>query len=339
MPWYAPGAEGLLQPLAMFLQDPEISEIIINRPKEIWVEKQGKFSTFSLESLTALHLHRLCQLIANENGKKLSPECPLLSGNLPDGARVQIVIPPVSASPVFAIRKKVLKNFSLEDYRQSGFYHMAHQVFIQEYQSAQSKQFQDQNQNQKKDQKSYESQKLYQLYQSGDWALFIHQAIQTKKNIIISGGTSSGKTTYLTACLQAIDPSERLLILEDTQEVETPHLNQVRLLTQPGVSMQSLVQASLRLRPDRILMGEIRGKEIMDFIGACATGHEGGMTTIHANSPAVALMRMTQMYKLNAVPSMTDQDILREIQMVIDIIIQINKTPSGRKVQGIYFKY
>ena len=104
------------------------------------------------------------------------------------------------------------------------------------------------------------------------------------------------------------------------------------------ITMQDLVQCCLRLRPDRIIMGEIRGKEILDFISACSTGHEGSISTIHANSPKIALMRMTQLYKLNNVPSMTEADIMRELMQVIDVIIQVNKTKAGRQVQEIYYR-
>ncbi len=134
-------------------------------------------------------------------------------------------------------------------------------------------------------------------------------------------------------------------MLEDTREIETPHENQVQLLATKGeqglakISMQDLVQCSLRLRPDRIIMGEIRGKEILDFVSACSTGHEGSLTTIHANNPRIAFMRMTQLYKLNHLPAMTDDDILRELKEVIDIIVQVGKTKNGRQVNSIYYKY
>lgn len=105
------------------------------------------------------------------------------------------------------------------------------------------------------------------------------------------------------------------------------------------VDMQTLVQCCLRLRPDRIIMGEIRGKEILDFVGACSTGHEGSLTSIHANNPRGAFMRMTQMYKQNNVPSMSDADILRELHEVVDIIVQLAKTEQGRQVHSIYYKY
>ena len=192
---------------------------------------------------------------------------------------------------------------------------------------------------------SEDDQRLVSLYHEGAWHAFIQSAILAKKNIVISGGTSSGKTTYLNACLAHIPLGDRIIVLEDTREIETAHPNQVQLLASKGdqgiakVSMQDLVQACLRLRPDRIIMGEIRGKEIMDFVSACSTGHEGSITTIHANNPRVAFMRMTQMYKLNNVPSMTDADIFRELNEVIDIVIQLSKTAEGRIADSIYYKH
>ena len=162
---------------------------------------------------------------------------------------------------------------------------------------------------------------------------------------MISGGTSSGKTTFLNACLRHIPIDERILLLEDVREIDTPHPNQVSLLASKGdqglskISMQDLVQCCLRLRPDRIIVGEIRGKEVLDFLGACSTGHEGSLTSIHANNPRVALMRMTQLYKQNNVPSMSDQDIMREINEVVDIIVQVGKGTKGRLVQSVYYKY
>jgi type IV secretion system protein VirB11 len=166
-----------------------------------------------------------------------------------------------------------------------------------------------------------------------------------KKTIVISGGTSSGKTTFLNACLRQISLDERLVILEDTREIDTPHPNQLQLLASKGeqgvakVTMQDLVQASLRLRPDRIIVGEIRGREILDFLAAASTGHDGSMTSIHANNPEIAFMRMAQMYKLNNVPSMTDDDIYRELKAVIDVIVQLEKAAEGRQVQSIFYRY
>ncbi len=330
MSTYTPGVESLLEPLRPYLIDPEISELMINQPKILWIEKSGQLLAIPLEILSELYLHRLFQLIANQNKQTLSPNHPLLSGNLPDGSRVQLCIPPASAHFTLAIRRKVIKNISLDHYQAQNFYQQSHPAFNISSDNLSLKDLNFLNPS---------DQNLLKLFQTKNFNLFIQEAILAKKNMVISGGTSSGKTTYLNACLKQIPQSDRLLILEDTQEIDSPHPNQVRLLSSQNISMQTLLQASLRLRPDRIIMGEIRGKEILDFIGACSTGHEGSLTTIHANNPQIAFLRMTQMYKLNPVPSMSDQDILRELQSVIDIVIQINKTPLGRLAQGVYFKW
>jgi type IV secretion system protein VirB11 len=328
---YAAGSEGLFLPLQPYLQDTEVSEILVNKPQEIWVERQGIFYSYPIPEFTESHLHRLFMLIANENIQNFSAQQPLLSGNLFDGSRVQLCIPPVSKYPTMAIRRKVVRKFSLEDYALQNFYMEGRAERLYGDFS--------------RDQLSSIDQKLLDFYEKSQWDSFVKLAIQSRKNMVISGGTSSGKTTFLNACLREINPQDRLLILEDTREIETLHQNQVQLLVSKGeqgtakISMQDLVQCCLRLRPDRIIMGEIRGKEVIDFVSACSTGHEGSLTTIHANSPRLAFMRMSQMYKLNNIPSMTDQDILKELTEVIDIIIQINKTPSGRKVHGVYFRH
>lgn len=144
-----------------------------------------------------------------------------------------------------------------------------------------------------------DEKQLVRLYQQQNWADFVKCAIELKKNIVISGGTSSGKTTFLNACLRHIPLSERIILLEDAREIDIPHPNQVSLLSSKGdqalakVSMQDLVQCCLRLRPDRIIVGEVRGREILDFLSASSTGHEGSFTSIHANNPRIAFMRMT----------------------------------------------
>lgn len=330
MSHYAPGADGLLKPISAWLNDPEVSEILLNRPQEIWVEKQGALVAHTIAELTEAHLNRLFQLIANENSQRISTANPLLSGSLRDGSRVQLCLPPTAKCHALSIRRKVVKNFSLEDYKKTQFYAGATVAHIHDdaFESL-----------------SDTEKELIGYYQNRTWDTFIKRAIELKKNIVISGGTSSGKTTFLNACLRHINSRDRVILLEDTREIDIPQQNQVQLLASKGeqgeakISMQDLVQCCLRLRPDRIIMGEIRGKEIMDFVSACSTGHEGSLTTIHANNPRIAFMRMTQMYKQNNVPSMTDEDILRELKEVIDVIIQISKTANGRKVQSVYYRY
>ena len=327
---YAPASDGLLAPIKTWLQDKDISEIMLNRPGEIYIEKKGKMSQHAVPAYNERMLTNLFQLIANENKQALSAQQPLLSGSLLDGSRVQLVLPPTAKHLTFSIRRKVVNNLNLQDYAKQAYYRnmMPYDIHAASFSMLPDTE-----------------KELVELFHQHDWERFIHRAIDLRKNIVISGGTSSGKTTYLNACLRRIDKEDRLLILEDTREIDIPHQNQVNLLAHKDeqglakVSMQDLLKCCLRLRPDRIIMGEIRGAEIMDFVSACSTGHEGSLTTIHANNPRIAFMRMTQMYKQNNVPSMTDADILRELKEVIDIIIQIHKTPQGRLAHSIYYKH
>jgi type IV secretion system protein VirB11 len=150
----------------------------------------------------------------------------------------------------------------------------------------------------------------------------------------------------LNALVSHIPLSERIITLEDTYEIATSHPNTVSLCApkksgrdEPVVTMQDLVQCALRLRPDRLIMGEIRGPEVLDFISACSTGHEGSITTIHAQNPRVAFLRMIQLVRLNNVPSMRDEDIERLLNEVIDIVIQVNGTPDGRVSSCMHYKY
>ncbi|MDF1654366.1 MAG: P-type DNA transfer ATPase VirB11 [Coxiellaceae bacterium] len=317
MELFAPHASGLLSPLNSYLNDPQVCEIMINRPRQVYVEKEGVMTGYTVPDLTERHLIMLCQLIANESQQQLNHQCPLLSATLHDGSRVQIVLPPTAQYPALAIRRHVLRHCAISDYDVAGC-------------SAQMT-------------PSSINNNLKYLYQKKHWNEFITKAIAGNKNIVISGGTSSGKTTFINACLQYVPMSERIILLEDAREVCLSQDNQVSLLSSKGqqgscnVTMQDLVQCSLRLRPDRIIVGEMRGKEVCDFIAACSTGHQGSISSIHANNPKGAFMRMVHLYKLNNVPSMTDQDIMREIKTVVDVIVQLEKTANGRSLQSIYF--
>lgn len=313
------------------MDDKSVSEILINKPKEVFVERQGVMEKHVLPALDCRHLARLFGFIANENRYVLNTENPILSGSLTDGSRVQLVTPPAAKHPALSIRRTSIKKMTLDDYRGTAFYSIARAFQLEKTcELAQEK----------------SEQELMDLYRQGAWADFIHLAVQKKKNIVISGATSSGKTTFLNACTAHIPHNERIITLEDTFEVDIPHANVVSLLAPKrgegktgSLSMQDLVQCALRLRPDRIIMGEIRGREILDFISACSTGHEGSITSIHANNPQMAFMRMAQMYKLNNVPSMRDEDIQRELHAVIDIVVQLQKTDIGRQLTGVYYKH
>lgn len=323
----APGALGMLSILAPWLDNPAVSEIMINRPGEVFVEQQGAMTRHELPELTRLYLKRLFTFIANESGQVLSEAHPLLSASLYDGTRVQLVIPPVASHYTLSIRRQSIHPLRLPDYQEQGFFEQARPFFLGEQPWEENT-----------------DEALQTLYAEKNWPAFLRQAVLAKKTIILSGGTSSGKTTFLNALLQEIPHHERIMTLEDTREVSLPHDNQVNLLASKGeqgkakVSMQDVLQSCLRLRPDRIIMGEVRGAEILDFISSCSTGHAGSMTSIHANNPQIAFMRMAQIYKLNNVPSMTEKDILNELHTVIDIIVQVGKTERGRQLLHCYYK-
>lgn len=326
---YSSGAVGLLAPLQDFLDDEQVSEILINKPQEVFIERQGALLRFDIPVLTTQYLRRLFTLIANENKQCLSESSPILSGNLHDGSRVQLVVPAAALHETLSIRKFSLKNLTFNDYAGLGFFAKAQGVNLDSGSLIDKP----------------DEDTLQRLYNTNNWPEFLEQAIRFKKNIIISGGASSGKTTFLNSCTQHIPLNERLITLEDTFEINVPHPNLVRLkaLKQVGdethhVSMQDLVQASLRLRPDRIIMGEIRGKEVFDFVSACSTGHSGALATIHANNPKVAFMRMAQLYKLNPIAGMTDADIYNVLHEVVDIIVQVAKTHEGRRLMAVYYK-
>lgn len=329
--YFTPGSEGLLAPLSPFFQDKTVNEILINKPYEVFVERKGIMEYHSMPMLDSRHLRRLFTFIANENSQILSEESPLLSGNLYDGSRVQLVIPPASKDYALSIRRPSVQKLTLDDYQSLGFYKHTKGFDIAMSES---------------DQLSDADWSLSELYHQKRWGNFIALAVQLKKNIVVSGQTSSGKTTYLNACIAQIPLHERIITLEDTYELSIPHRNLVSLCAPKkregitgSLSMQDLVQCSLRLRPERIIMGEIRGAEVMDFISACSTGHEGSITSIHANNPKIALMRMVQLYKRNNVPSMSDDEIRKELDSVIDIIIQVGKTSNGREALSVYYKH
>lgn len=215
MSQYAPGAAGLLKPIESWLNDPEVSEILLNQPEEIWVEKGCCLTRYDVPGFHESHIGRLFQLIANENAQRISTANPLLSGSLHDGSRVQLCLPPTAKYHAMSIRRKVVKNFTLKDYQKNHFYTDAKAANIHD--------------------DSFDSlpeseQHLLLLFQSHEWDQFIKTAISLKKNIVISGGTSSGKTTFLNACLHHINHDDRIIILEDTREIEIPHQNQVQLL-------------------------------------------------------------------------------------------------------------
>jgi type IV secretion system protein VirB11 len=308
-----------------FLDDPQVSEICINRPGEIWIERMGISSMERVESkaVTTEAMQNLARQIARASSQAVNDECPLLSASLPTGERVQVVLHPLSRHGIaLSIRKQVTRDMSLDDYAKAGAFEAIEIVT-------------DTNKG------SYD-QHLRALAEQKKFREFISEAANAKKNILISGGTSTGKTTFLNAILKEIDPNERILTIEDTPEVLPPHTNHLSLIASKGgqgaakVNIQNLLEAALRLRPDRILLGELRGPEAWTFLRAVNTGHPGSLTTVHADTPHGALEQIGMMV-MQADLGLRHDQVMDYIKSIVDIVIQLKRIGGKRIISEVWY--
>jgi type IV secretion system protein VirB11 len=321
-----------LQPLSTWLNASDISDIHINQPQEIFVvSTRGEKTKVSVPELTAHTIETLCKLIATNQNQLVSAEKPLLSASLPQGHRVQVVMPPVSATsveraPILAFRKQVISDLTLDFLIEKGLFEVAKPHMVPFFKEEPR-------------QLSEEEGVLSQLFADEQYADFLKMAIAMKKNILISGATGSGKTTLLNACLKEIPLTERIITLEDTRELHLNHPDHNHLLVSKGdqgiskVTMSHLVEVCLRLSPDRIIFGEMRGPEALDFMNASLTGHEGALVSLHAVNPSAVFLRLANMVQSNPHVQLSRKDILSDLHFLIDVVIQMKKvsTPSGEK--------
>lgn len=345
----------MLAPIKEHLMDDKVSEVLINRAGEVVIEKNGKMTAYDVPEFTFSYLRSLFQVIATANNQVISSEHPILYGSLLDGSRVTLVVPPTATDFTLSIRRKVVRDFSLSDYLETDFFRRtrfitdledeAQLIDDTEYELAEMYQSIAKRTIQGKGVEGYVSTSSHNVIEvQSEIRDFIVKAIKLRKNIVFSGGTSSGKTTFLNAALKEIDAEDRIITIESPRELELTQKNVVRLEASKGeqgvanISNQALVKSCMRLRPDRIIMGEIIGGEIMDFVAACTTGHEGSITTIHANNPRGAFSRMAGLYKHNQIV-MRDEEILSELKAAIDVIIQLSKSHDGRLATMIWYKY
>lgn len=282
-------------PLEILLRDPGVSEILVNGPGRVFVEREGRLYQSDLRFIDDHHVLRVIQRILAPLGRRLDESSPMVDARLPDGSRVNAIIPPVALDgPCISIRK-----FSQELLRSADLL----------------------------------------AYQSVDEALleFLRQAVSRRCNILISGGTGTGKTTLLNVISGFIDERERIVTIEDTAELQLGHDHVVRLETRPPnaegygeVTARDLIRNALRMRPDRIILGEIRGVEVLDVLQAMNTGHDGSMSTVHANSAMDSLLRMEMLVGLtgNRLP---EQTLRLMICAALDVVVQITRLASGRR--------
>ncbi len=317
--------DSYLLPLKQILDQDGVSEVSINRPGEVWVEIRGDMVRHELPAFDAEHLKSLARLIAQSTEQRVSEEEPLLSATLPAGYRIQVVFPPACeiGCVVMSIRKQSSLKWGLDDYEKMGAFSNTALGDIE-------------------DKNDLILLKLLKLGRIKD---FLQRAVLYKKNIIVSGGTSTGKTTFTNAMLRAIPHEERLITVEDAREIDlNTHPNRVHLLGSKGgqgrakVNSQDLIEACLRLRPDRIIVGELRGAEAFSFLRAINTGHPGSISTLHADTPEMALEQLKLMV-MQAGLGMSPSEIMGYIKNVVDIVIQLKKGAKGvRFVSEIYFR-
>jgi type IV secretion system protein VirB11 len=299
-----------LAPLAEVLARRDVTDIYVNRPGEIWVETTGGGTErHDLPGLTEATLVRLARQIAALSHQGISREHPLLSATLPHGARV---------------RKHVSPDLTLADYVAAG-------AFADTDTGIEGGQ-------------SQVDAELARLLGAGEIAGMLAMAVRARKNILVSGGTSTGKTTFLNALIREIPAGERLILIEDTPEVHLQHANAVGLLAARGqlgeaqVSTDDLLGASLRMRPDRIILGELRGPEAYTFLRAVNTGHPGSMTTVHADSAGRAIEQITLLV-LQTGTRLGREDVHHYVRQTIDVFVQLARIGGRRHVAEIVLKH
>ena len=289
-----------LGPLEELLADPEVSDIMVNGPLQTYIEKKGKLQLAPIQFRDEAHLFQIAQRICNSVGRRVDQTSPLADARLKDGSRVNVIVPPLSLrGTAISIRKFSAKPITLDMMAKGGSM----------------------------------SEKM---------ATALKIAGACRFNIVISGGTGSGKTTMLNALSKMIDPGERVLTIEDAAELRLQQPHWLPLETRPAnlegqgeITIRDLVKNSLRMRPDRVILGEIRGSECFDLLAAMNTGHDGSMCTLHSNSPRECLGRMENMVMMGDI-KMPKEAISRQIADSVDLVIQVKRLRDGsRRVTNI----
>jgi type IV secretion system protein VirB11 len=307
-----------LAPFAPFLARDDVTDIYVNRPHEIWVETLGgAIERHDAPKLEAKLLDRLASQVASFSHQGINREHPLLSATLPGDERIQFAIPPATRGALaVAIRKHQSADLSLDDYGKAGAFDTL------------------------RDKAAEPNVELARLHDKGDYSGLLRRAVTLRRNILVSGGTSTGKTTFLNALIREIDPEERLILIEDTPELVMRHANAVGLIAarsalgEAVVSMEDLLNASLRMRPDRIILGELRGHEAFTFLRAVNTGHPGSMTTVHADSPERAIEQIALLV-LQAGTQLDRENVVHYVRSSIDVFVQLTRRAGRRSVAEI----
>jgi pilus assembly protein CpaF len=285
-----------LGPLEPLLSDPLVDEVMVNGPSEVYVERRGRLERTGVAFASEGELMHAIERILAPLGRRVDEASPLCDARLPDGSRVHVVIPPLSLSgPCLTIRRFRREGFSLRDLVARGTL-------------------------------------------TGELAEFLAMCVAARASILVSGGTGSGKTTTLNALSGAIPGEERIVTIEDAAELRLRQRHVVRLESRPAslegrgeVTIRALVRNALRMRPDRIVVGEVRGAEALDMLQALNTGHDGSMTTVHANSPADALRRVETLALMAGV-GLPHGAVREQVTSALDVVVHQARLPDGARV-------
>ena len=284
-----------LGPIEPLLADPSISDILVNGPSTVYVERHGRLEATAVKFDNARHLMRIIDKIVSRIGRRVDESSPMVDARLPDGSRVNAVIAPLALDgPILSIRRFAVVPYQMQD--------------LLEFKSL-----------------------------TREMADLLSGLVKAKVNMLISGGTGTGKTTLLNVISAAIPASERIVTIEDAAELQLQQPHVVRLETRPPnienrgeITQRALVRNSLRMRPDRIIVGEVRGAEVLDMLQAMNTGHEGSMTTIHANSARDALTRIEHMLGMAGLQT-SPRSMRQQISSAISVVVQISRLSDGRR--------
>jgi pilus assembly protein CpaF len=287
-------------PLAPLMADPAVTDILVNRPDQVFIERFGRLEETNVRFRDADHLTRIIQRIAARVGRRVDEASPMVDARLPDGSRVNATLPPVTLDgPTLSIRRFGRRRLRRDDLEQLGMF---------------SRPMRD----------------------------FLELVVKARKNLLISGGTGAGKSTFLGAVCEAIPTTERVITIEDAAELILDQEHVVRMETRPPnvegrgrIMARDLVINSLRMRPDRIIVGEVRGPEAVDMLQAMNTGHDGSLTTIHANSPRDALARLETMV-LMAGLDLPSRAVREQMVSALSLVVHVRRYEDGvRRVESI----
>ncbi|HEX3699092.1 MAG TPA: CpaF family protein [Phenylobacterium sp.] len=282
-------------PLEPLLQDPEVSDILVNTASEVYVERFGRIELTPIRFADEQHLMRVIERIVDKVGRRIDESQPMVDARLPDGSRVNAVVPPIAVDgALLSIRRFSRTPFDLDRLVASGAMDAA-------------------------------------------CATLLRGLVACRLNILISGGTGTGKTTLLNAMSQAIGGAERIVTIEDAAELQLQQRHVVRMETRPAniegrgeITQRELVRNALRMRPDRIIVGEVRAGEAFDMLQAMNTGHDGSMTTVHANTPRDALSRLEQMISMSGL-DLSPRAMRSQIASAIHVVVQLRRFGDGSR--------